>query len=498
MSHIIGRGRYARETYPSPPASTTPGGAGGLIVDTIAVTPPPGGTRLVDVDTTSIPDGTKAWVRSVEDWFVLNRTTTLTPDNITVADAIAGGGQWLRKLTPSQRWIQQAPWFIDPANVTGVASDENDGFTGATPLSSDNERRRRWAPEASRLFIVSTVTYMSGGFTEGLSEYSFSGPSTVLAIGLPTTLRAGTLTAGTMPLASGTSLPVIEDTVGGSFAGLINERVRLTTGAGSGGIAWILRDDGGSAATTSAFLTPNGIMVDPAPGDGYVVESLPFISLTKIDGAFAGMDAIDLQINTIVAEWSVSFWIGEFCKLFGNLRNSRLDEVHGCFFDADFQWHSCHIDSILTCVLTRNVFNNSTARIDNESVWLGGALSAVGGSDIRFGTGGTTGGAASGHDVPVSVPGDGALNVGFVPGFALLGRLGRVSADGGNVWGSTNAGFGIFCNAANQALYRPTPPNPFTITGAAGDTSVGGTTKAYGALPFIEPANGAGIVKFVL
>ena len=106
MSYHIGRGRYSRESYPQ---GNFGGGAQSFqIVDTIHLTPPLGGTRLVDIVTTSLEDGTIVYVRSVEDLFVLEKAVALTVDGITVVNTLVGTGQWTRRNVGSQRWLQQA------------------------------------------------------------------------------------------------------------------------------------------------------------------------------------------------------------------------------------------------------------------------------------------------------------------------------------------------------------------------------------------------------
>ena len=61
----------------------------------------------------------------------------------------------------------------------------------------------------------------------------------------------------------------------------------------------------------------------------------------------------------------------------------------------------------------------------------------------------------------------------------------------GTVWGSGNAGYGIRCNGQ---LYYSSGKKP-TVTGASGNTIVGGTPKAYANIPYFEPTNGAVIAQ---
>lgn len=61
------------------------------------------------------------------------------------------------------------------------------------------------------------------------------------------------------------------------------------------------------------------------------------------------------------------------------------------------------------------------------------------------------------------------------------------------LYGQGNAGVGVNKSDAGPNYTYVTKP---TITGGGGDSKVGGTVKAWGAIPYIEPANNAAIVAF--
>lgn len=62
--------------------------------------------------------------------------------------------------TDNVNWTQAA-WFVDPSNVSGLASDANDGLTSITPLFHFAEIYRRWGTLAPLLPQSTTVTLMS-------------------------------------------------------------------------------------------------------------------------------------------------------------------------------------------------------------------------------------------------------------------------------------------------------------------------------------------------
>lgn len=201
MGKLAGRGRYATETYPESPGigsavpSPPTGPAGGDLDDfypdptvvAIEETSTParlaiggipdgellrrsgltvvgagpfsgpiiavhrlndsnlGGTKLVDVVTTDLRDGTIAEVYSVGSLFQLVKSPSATllaaVDGIqVVASTATVGSVWVRMEVPAnQRFGVEPPLFIDPAS----GSDDNDGLLIGTALKSVDEWSRR-------------------------------------------------------------------------------------------------------------------------------------------------------------------------------------------------------------------------------------------------------------------------------------------------------------------------------------------------------------------
>lgn len=114
---------------------TPPGGTVNIFqFDSINVV----GSKLALFDTTAQPKGTLAYVgndtfvgqHSVHRYYTLVYGEALTADGIEVVNSPTfgtDGAQWLSTDTVNQQAQQALFWAVDPANVSGVASDENTG-----------------------------------------------------------------------------------------------------------------------------------------------------------------------------------------------------------------------------------------------------------------------------------------------------------------------------------------------------------------------------------
>lgn len=243
-----------------------------------------GAVQLASIDTTGIADGTFAWVRSVEDLFVLNRTSALTADGITVVTGAVGGGQWLRRNNGSQRWLQQADWFIDAS----AGDDENDGNTSGTALRTHAELERRWGPNAL-LRQTTTVNILTDlDATDDATPYIDvtleDGDVNLFYVGTATTILSGTLTAATTADSSTNTAQSVTDaavgdwdTAGPGGTSVIGFRMRLTA---NNARAFLAQRVSATEARTGIFETasrtpPQSISAfSPVGNEAYVVESL--------------------------------------------------------------------------------------------------------------------------------------------------------------------------------------------------------------------------------
>ncbi len=483
-------------TYASTAGGRTPrtdssaaGGGGGqgflFPVDTIArVTT---GTRLVDVDATTFPDGTLVFVRSVRDFFVLDKDSALTSDNITIADAI-GGGRWTRRFEPDVEWLSQASWTIDPT----AADDEGDGSPG-DPLQTHAELGRRAFNQGWAINQDTVVNITQNGLpAEDPVEIDVATPTDVVIryVGDAVTLQSGTLTDATA-LSSGTALPTVEDTVNGFGAPDTLSRIRLTSGASSGAIAWMLRDDGANVFTTSAFattaktppvVTGTPVLTDPTPGGGddYVLEGLPRVRLARVKITHAVGANLTLLFDTlevgesegaiIVTSLDRTFFIDSvilnavFQKADANFSNVLVRGINQLNGQAVFRAGALAVSSVF-------VGAEAAINMQEEHTAVGESLISGGIADYSIT------GPVSAHDAPAA-------------GLLLepLTRARTVDL----VWGSGNGTYGI--NAAGGQLFYAPGTQP-TVTGSTNDTRVGGVDTPYAGIPAFNGGDGSAIVE---
>lgn len=453
-------------------------------VDTIARA---SASRLVDVAAGILPDGVSVFVRSVRDFFVLDKTSALPDDGITVADAV-GGGQWLRRLGPSIRWLSQAAWFIDPA----AADDEGTGLVG-DPLQTHAELGRRAVCQGKAIKQTTGVTIVSSlPVTDPVEiDVKMPVPDTYLHyFGTPTTIRGGTFDA-VSPLVSGTSLTSVTDGVGGSFLAQIGKRVRMTTGGSAGARAWLMRDDGGSTASTSAFFqqdtTSSPIEGGPtlvAPTtDDYVVEDLPTIHVARVkvsqapSGSRTPVIFEDLLVGgesdvaNLCTNCDSSLFVGS--DVFAHSWDKTLAFYSGCRAAGGSSWVKSEIGLAACAIMGAGyIVLDTVVNITLETAAVATPLIPLlsAGGTYRVSD-------ASGHDASA-----GAVDLAPGERCEVTGLL----------WGTGNATYGIICRGGILWYDAGTQP---TITGGTDDTRIGGIDKAYAALPFFNGANSSGVVE---
>jgi hypothetical protein len=88
---------------------------------------PVGGIAFVGVPAAATP--------SVGAYYTLESSTGLVTDGTSIVASSNGTFVWVRSLSGiQQRALAVTTWFIDPQNVSGTASDENNGTTSGTAL----------------------------------------------------------------------------------------------------------------------------------------------------------------------------------------------------------------------------------------------------------------------------------------------------------------------------------------------------------------------------
>jgi hypothetical protein len=328
----------------------------------------------------TVEDGEIVWVRSTACLWVYRVNSGLVADGITVVQSLYGnGGVWQRLETLSGAGVTQTAWFVDPVN----GNDANNGQTAATALKTDAERQRRigpapfWTqaeyhirylndlPTTDPVLIVgqlvnpATNIYLHGNQVSGQGK-------AVLA-----SLAVDAITA--QNTATNTPLKFTSNGIVTSWTadGLLNQRCRMTSGAGLGGYVWPMLDLGAKqaqmseteATAPSSFSNPFTFPTTaflPALNDTFVVESLVTLGAVYVDLtggssgastnavildslAFTGYTAVGIiAVNMVGCAWLATLDPGAFMKTLqlagcrikaGAIVSAMGIQLNACYFD---------------------------------------------------------------------------------------------------------------------------------------------------------------------
>jgi hypothetical protein len=203
-----------------------------------------------------------------------------------------------------QTFWTQATWFIDPANSTGLASDNNTGLDAAHPVLSYNGGvAAKWGTVSPILSQDTTLTWLSSQTTDGNDPIVFT---PVLNKGAVPTLTAslvlthgGVVAAGVTPK-NRTTGQLLE--VNLTVAGLpIGTLVHNTT-AGKNSYAYVYANTAGTTYTMSQPLGPATLPLNDftgpatevdtwANGDTLNIYDFINIDLVTVAPTMAGFDA---------------------------------------------------------------------------------------------------------------------------------------------------------------------------------------------------------------
>jgi len=358
---------------PGPIGPPGPAGASGaaLPFNTVAVGAL-GSGRLIDVALAGLIDGTSlAWVESVKDTWRWDATSTLTADNITVANPLANGanpGRFIRELFAAPEWALQTTWVVDELNTSTLASDENDGFTATTPLLTNAEFNRRtsvgtvWAANTAyhyRFLSAPTTGVVLNGFCALNAVWYVHGTMTDRA-GV-STLYSGTVDAlDTLNPATNTPWAITSNGLAVNWAGLIDSRIRLTSGANINAYSWATLQDGVTAkkARCAEFLTPVASFsvapfvlpatttAGPSVGDTFVVESLRVVPRLEVNLHIAPAGASNVSATAskcVLDSLSVTnLTLSPYCGIYCDGSQVGISIIRGAFTTL----HQCKITSI--------------------------------------------------------------------------------------------------------------------------------------------------------
>lgn len=389
----------------------------------------------------------------------------------------------------SARWRWQAEWYVDGAN----GHDENDGRVASRPIKTYRELSRRWNAGGVGEFPGPVDVVQVGNRIAGdklhVGHHTIRPDAIIRFHGTATTVASGRITAKT-DIDSATQTPpdiTASFDGAGSFSTHLRKRIRLTSSANAGAIAWVSKILAATQVRTSAWGTNNinaapynaaVTAINPAVNDQFVIEELPIFpdfsfSLTKTSQGTHG-DGVLIE----------SVQIGDSSNdRFDSLTFSNVNIARSNVAVRNFAGHYHMAQTIFTSDVTFH-YSNCTLR---SCLKTGGSFTLHHGASLflreQF----------MAQGVPLPNPTNGAFMEIFdaavfdssSDGIAVdtEGQL-RIS---GPFWGNNNTGFGIRCDG--RASY--TAGNKPTVTSATpgNDTRIGGTIKAYAAIPYSEPTN---------
>jgi len=302
-----------------------------------AIIPPAANVPALSlIDDTLLANGALVWVTSRKRYFSLDKTSSAALTSGEVVATKSGTGRWVSlDATTSFVWSLQTVWYLDPANASNAASDDNNGLTAGTPLLTGEELQRRLGTLQRTLNGGSTVTVnvLSSG-----ANLSFMGvKGTINVVGTRTQIFAGTLTSATAINRAGNTPQIIQASgLAGSWTALggVSQRIRLTSGA-TLGTAFIMVDDGtgNHQAETTPFVDSSGNSFNPAGTENFVVESLSTIADITMDqvGVLELIVFVTDSQFTTLTKANAGQVIANGCKFAGQIWCLNSLTVTGCF-----------------------------------------------------------------------------------------------------------------------------------------------------------------------
>jgi hypothetical protein len=438
--------------------------------------------------------GVGAYVQALRDpwWFVPDAAEA--PDGITRVQGV--GGQWVRGVGNPQAWEAQTAWGIN----ADTGSDLNVGSV-ESPIASHAELRRR----IGRLDVIRRpyVVNILSDLAEDLdTRWASDGAGNYVRYrgGVAEVLYEGTLTGLQAQDPANNLEPRIEDaaidwnTAGPGGTTLIGHHVEITNGAQAGARGWLLKRLSASTARTSRFCT----FTAPGTVTGVTLSGTPTYRVVRyrsiralnamawrfrsqsptlagavleelsITGGGASLQ-VSCQAQSTRDTWFIwcrfeqftTFWGGSV-TLNGCLGNQALQVLNECRASIS----NCGIRGLSGAVL--NVSNGAWTDL-LELVATDGELRAFRGGRIAISS-------------PACVYDSTGNGVVVRAGSQVL------LSSGGRLYGSGNVQRGVLCEGLLSYTVKP------TITGNAGDTTVGGTARTWPEIPHFNGNNGAAII----
>lgn len=463
--------------------------------------------QMAAFDDTTLPDEAPCNVDTLRCDWELVKGSAVTPDGISIVQALSATANWHRCDTIDNYWSYQDTWYVDQA---GIGDDEANGFTALTPLKTHDELVRRIGKHlgiGSGFYVVNFVGDYTGNLDwsntvsianttieyDGVRTILYSGSATAVTPYNPATSTIGTITD--------TAIPVSWSTAGPAGSSLIGEMIIATNNIGgiNGYIGFVEIDNGAKTAEYHIFGDGFGSFGNPAVivGNG---TTFNVVSLTKITGNFQGGVGLFFEIADINL-------IGSF-NLFNDFCNAETSIFKGpvSASNSNASFGTCRFDSLspITC-------NNSYVSLDGcaieSSIDSSNSLinNVFASPDVTGGvyiTGDCTDWCIPGHGRGYVMAGDVTINfsVNFgafhmtAAGVGIHTDCGQIASIFGLFWGSDSSpNYGLVCEQPSMIRYNTTPTyGPCS----AADCLVGTLPTSYASLPVAVPVDGCAIVYY--
>lgn len=467
---------------------------------------------LAALNTAKLPDGALVYVQSVRAYFQLQRGSTATPDGASVIAAYLGAGNWVRRASDfagDSSWLDQTTWYIDANN----GSDDNDGATAGTALASHAEFARRIGDNA--VLDHQITVYILSDLNESLvmrirtgGPVSGSTSSRLVYIGVPTAIvRSGTVQSYTAPNTGVEG--ALTDAGIADWTADRGKRITFTSGAALGCSTFCSSTATAGVGTARVgrpvkYSDPTYSPFTPAPGDTYDVETLPvvrgfYFDTEALDVEFGGpSQAQPVRLEGIAINPTNGAVLASIRNSFSAAYGSSQPRVYV---------GKCSLHE-LSLGLNGGLILAGCTGVNNVT-GIGGTIRCEGHGSIALFNhcgGGMTFNGPNLHTVfgyfdrsavyfDKGSNAEQSFNVGIwdAPGgsgAALTVYPGSIVRSA-SPWGNATTTTGI---AVGGALYYPVTGVKPTLAGTVNDTLIGGTAKAYAAIPYIEPANNAMMV----
>lgn len=438
--------------------------------------------------TTNLPAGAQAWVTNQGSWYYMPADTG-TPDASTCVAAV-GGGNWIRGIEGFPGAHTVGSWFVDSI----LGDNANDGLAAGAGRAVKNcaEIVRRIAKQVIDGIVVLVSVVGDDTAAQTFTFYlannafiAFTGTRTVLNTYVLSAATAWNEATGVVGSYTLTGAPNI------TALGYLNKLARVNGGARDGVKAGIANDLGSGVFNANFGDQSIYDVTEPQVGDSLQVYSVPKlggdVQISVFGEGILFLEALD--IGTIGASHGSGVHAGTVqfigCVLRGIDAFQGADEVtlDVCLtLDA----HSYTQMDVWACT-HGSVGGSGLSSRGGTTVWVGTRILLVG-SQLNVG-----------H--PQNGPGD-------IRADGTIAILSMNSGSGTTITHRssivTNSYFferncagtpGIVVDPGGAFYYTSGKLPAFTgATTPAVNLSIGRTSKAAGALPFIEPANNAAVV----